>query len=118
MAVVSRQTGPGEWSRPFFVPAAYLQESAELAYAGNVHVAQGRTVDRGHLVVDGGATRSLVYTGATRGREKNTIHVSDRGAGPGAAEPGRAGGLHRRRDPAGRRAAPPGRHRRAPGRCR
>ena len=25
MAVVSRQTGPGEWSRPFFVPAAYLR---------------------------------------------------------------------------------------------
>ena len=40
-----RRTGPGEWSRPFFVPAAYLEENAELDYAGNVHVAQGRTVD-------------------------------------------------------------------------
>ena len=88
MAVVARQTGPGEWSRPFFVPAAYLQESAELAYAGNVHVAQGRTVDRGHLVVDGGATRSLVYTGATRGREKNTIHVTT--GAPDPAQPTRA----------------------------
>ena len=87
MAVVTRQTGPGEWSRPFFVPAAYLQESAELAYAGNVHVAQGRTVDRGHLVVDGGATRSLVYTGATRGREKNTIHVTT--GAPDPAQPTR-----------------------------
>ncbi len=88
MAVVRRQTGPGEWSRPFFVPAAYLQESAELAYAGNVHVAQGRTVDTGHLVVDGGATRSLVYTGATRGREKNTIHVTT--GPPDPAQPSRA----------------------------
>ena len=88
MAVVSRQTGPGEWSRPFFVPAAYLQESAELAYAGNVHVAQGRTVDRGHLVVDAGASRSLVYTGATRGREKNTIHVTT--GAPDPAQPSRA----------------------------
>ena len=88
MAVVSRQTGPGEWSRPFFVPAAYLQESAELAYAGNVHVAQGRTVDRGHLVVDAGASRSLVYTGATRGREKNTIHVTT--GAPDPAQPNRA----------------------------
>jgi len=88
MAVVTRQTGPGEWSRPFFVPAAYLRQSAELAYAGNVHVAQGRTVDAGHLVVGAGATRSLVYTGATRGREKNTIHV-ETGA-PDPAQPGRA----------------------------
>jgi conjugative relaxase-like TrwC/TraI family protein len=88
MAVVTRQTGPGEWSRPFFVPAAYLQESAELAYAGNVHVAQGRTVDRGHLVVDGNATRSLVYTGTTRGREKNTLHVTT--GPPDPAQPKRA----------------------------
>lgn len=75
LAVVSRQTGPDQWSRPFFVPVAYLQSDAELAYAGNVHVAQGGTVDRGHLVVDSGAIRSQVYTGATRGREKNTIHM-------------------------------------------
>jgi conjugative relaxase-like TrwC/TraI family protein len=88
MAVVRRQAGPGEWSRPFFVPAAYLQESAELAYAGNVHVAQGRTVERGHLVVDSGANRNLVYTGATRGREKNTIHVET--GPPDPAQPGRA----------------------------
>ena len=88
LAVVSRQTGPGEWSKRFFVPVAYLEQSAELAYAGNVHVAQGRTVDRGHLVVDGGANRSLVYTGATRGREKNTIHVST--GAPDPAQPSRA----------------------------
>ncbi|HEY1319054.1 MAG TPA: MobF family relaxase [Streptosporangiaceae bacterium] len=88
LAVVSRQTGPGEWSKRFFVPAAYLEQSAELAYAGNVHVAQGRTVDTGHLVVDGGANRSLVYTGATRGREKNTIHVTT--GPPDPAQPARA----------------------------
>ena len=75
LAAVVRQTGPDQWSRPFFVPVAYLESSAELGYAGNVHVAQGASVDRGHLVVDAGANRSLVYTGSTRGREKNTIHV-------------------------------------------
>ena len=88
LAVVRRQTGPGQWSEPFFVPVAYLRESAELAYAGNVHVAQGRTVDRGHLVVDGGANRSQVYTGATRGREKNTIGVVT--GAPDPAQPSRA----------------------------
>ena len=88
LAAVVRQTGPGQWSRPFHVPVAYLQQSAELAYAGNVHVAQGRTVDRGHLVVDSGANRSLVYTGATRGREKNTFHVVT--GPPDPAQPTRA----------------------------
>jgi hypothetical protein len=88
LAVVRRQVSLGEWSEPFFVPVAYLRESAELAYAGNVHVAQGRTVDRGHLVVDGGANRSQVYTGATRGREKNTIGVVT--GAPDPAQPSRA----------------------------
>ena len=71
--------------RPGGLPA---RSRAELAYAGNVHVAQGRTVDRGHLVVDSGAVRSLVYTGATRGREKNTIHVVT--GAPDPAQPTRA----------------------------
>jgi conjugative relaxase-like TrwC/TraI family protein len=115
VAAVSRMTGPGQWSRPFFVPAAYLEQSAELAYAGNVHVAQGRTVDTGHLVVDASATRHLVYTGATRGREKNTIHVVT--GAPDPAQPGRAereaytdaairhaAGLRRQGDVAGARA--------------
>ena len=39
-------------------------------------------------MVDGGATRSLVYTGATRGREKNTIHVVT--GAPDPAQPSRA----------------------------
>ena len=88
LATVRRQTGPDQWSRPFHVPVAYLESDGELAYAGNVHVAQGRTVDRGHLVVDGGANRSSVYVGATRAREKNTIHVVT--GPPDPAQPTRA----------------------------
>ena len=88
LAAVRRQTGPDQWSRPFFVPVAYLESDGELAYAGNVHVAQGRTVERAHLVVDGGANRSLVYVGATRAREKNTIHVVT--GPPDPAQPTRA----------------------------
>ena len=55
LAAVRRQTGPDQWSRPFHVPVAYLESDAELAYAGNVHVAEGATVDRGHTVIDAGA---------------------------------------------------------------
>ena len=113
MAVVSRQTGPGEWSRPFFVPAAYLQESAELAYAGNVHVAQGRTVDRGHLVVDAGASAawSTPAPPAAGRRTRSTSrpgHLTRRSrAGPsGRPTPtprsGRAAELRRQGDIAGR----------------
>ncbi len=57
-AVAQRQlTSPArtaEWSDEFTVPAAYLEQNAELAYAGNVYVAQGRTVDTAHLVVSRG----------------------------------------------------------------
>ncbi len=88
LAVVSRRTGPGQWSRPFLVPAAYLEESAELDYAGNVHIAQGRTVDTGHLVVSEGMTRDQLYVGLTRGREKNTVHVVT--GAPDPAQPTRA----------------------------
>jgi conjugative relaxase-like TrwC/TraI family protein len=88
LAAVRRQTGPGQWSRPFFVPVAYLEEYAESAHAGNVHVAQGRTVDRAHLVVSEGMSRSQFYVGMTRGREKNTVHVVT--GAPDPAQPARA----------------------------
>jgi conjugative relaxase-like TrwC/TraI family protein len=88
LAVVARKTGPGQWSRPFFVPAAYLEQNAELDYAGNVHVAQGRTVDTGHLVVSEGMSRDQLYVGSTRGREKNTLHVVT--GAPDPAQPTRA----------------------------
>jgi hypothetical protein len=64
-----------QWSEEFTVPAAYLERNAELAYAGNVYVAQGRTVDTAHLVLAEGMTRDLLYVGMTRGRERNVAHV-------------------------------------------
>jgi TrwC relaxase/AAA domain len=73
-ATVRRQTGPDAWSASFGVPLSYLAESAELDYAGNVHVAQGRTVDAGHLVVTPSVDRRGVYVGMTRGREENTAY--------------------------------------------
>ncbi len=40
-----------------------------------MHVAQGRTVDTAHLVVDDAAGRESLYVGMTRGRERNTAYV-------------------------------------------
>jgi conjugative relaxase-like TrwC/TraI family protein len=79
-AIAQRQLGRPDpegrqWSGEFTVPAAYLEEHAELAYAGNVFVAQGRTVDTSHLVVSEGMNRDLLYVGMTRGRESNRAHV-------------------------------------------
>jgi TrwC relaxase/AAA domain len=74
-AEVRRQRPDGSWTGPFRVPRSYLARSAELAYAGNVHVAQGRTVDTAHLLVTGTLSRHALYVGMTRGRQANTAHV-------------------------------------------
>jgi hypothetical protein len=63
------------WSAPFFVPDRYLKTNAELNYAGNIHVAQGRTVDTSHLLVTPTVDRRGYYVGTTRGREANTSWV-------------------------------------------
>jgi AAA domain len=68
-------TGKATWSAPFELSADYIERHADLAYAGNVHVAQGRTVDTAHLVVDDTAGRESLYVGMSRGRERNTAYV-------------------------------------------
>ena len=86
-AEVRRQRPDGTWTRPFRVPRAYLADHAELAYAGNVHVAQGRTVDTAHLLVTGTLSRQALYVGMTRGRQANTAHVVTGNTAPPRHEP-------------------------------
>jgi hypothetical protein len=74
-AEVRRQRPDGTWTGTFRVPRSYLARNAELGYAGNVHVAQGRTVDTAHLLVTDSLSRQALYVGMTRGRESNTAHV-------------------------------------------
>jgi conjugative relaxase-like TrwC/TraI family protein len=74
-AEVRRQRLDGTWTVTFRVPRSYLAANAELAYAGNVHVAQGRTVDTAHLLVTGSLSRQALYVGMTRGRQANTAYV-------------------------------------------
>ena len=74
-AEVRRQRLDGTWTGPFRVPRSYLAQHAELAYGGNVHVAQGRTVDTAHLLVTETLSRQALYVGMTRGRQSNTAHV-------------------------------------------
>ena len=74
-AAVRRQRLDGTWTEPFRVPRSYLAHSAELGYGGNVHVAQGRTVDTAHLLVTSTLSWQALYVGMTRGRQANTAHV-------------------------------------------
>jgi AAA domain/TrwC relaxase len=74
-AQVRRRELDGTWTRPFLIPRDYLADSAELDYAGNTHVGQGRTVDTAHLLVTSTLSRRSFYVGLTRGRESNTAHI-------------------------------------------
>jgi len=86
-AEVRRQRLDGAWTGPFRVPRSYLAHNAELGYAGNVHVAQGRTIDTAHLLVTGTLSRQALYVGMTRGRESNTAHVVTGQTAPPGHEP-------------------------------
>ena len=46
-----------------------------LGYATTIAGAQGRTVDRGHVVVTPRTTSASLYVGMTRGRDTNHAHV-------------------------------------------
>ena len=86
-AEVRRQRLDGTWTGTFRVPRSYLAASAELAYAGNVHVAQGRTVDTAHLLVTDSLSRQALYVGMTRGRQSNTAHIITGTTAPPGHEP-------------------------------
>ncbi len=57
------------------LPADYVKEHTELAYASTAYRAQGRTVDTAHAMVTPTTTREVLYVSATRGRESNHIYV-------------------------------------------
>ena len=86
-AEVRRQRPDGTWTERFRVPRAYLARYAELAYAGNIHVAQGRTVDTAHLLVTDTLSRQALYVGMTRGRQSNTAHVVTGNTAPPGHQP-------------------------------
>ena len=68
---VQRANGGGK----VVLPAAYVAEHVELAYASSAHRAQGRTVDTAHALVSSTTTREVLYVSATRGRESNRLYV-------------------------------------------
>ncbi|MGC9962096.1 MAG: MobF family relaxase [Acidimicrobiales bacterium] len=57
------------------LPADYVAEHVELAYATTAHRSQGRTVGTAHALVSPSTTREALYVAATRGREANLLYV-------------------------------------------
>jgi hypothetical protein len=68
---VRRAGGHGE----VVLPADYVANHVELAYATTAHRAQGRTVDTAHTLVSAATTREVLYVSATRGRSSNRLYV-------------------------------------------
>jgi hypothetical protein len=68
---VARSNGGGQ----VVLPAPYVTEHVDLAYASTTHRAQGRTVDTAHAMVSPTTTREVLYVSATRGREVNRLYV-------------------------------------------
>jgi len=69
--VVQRVNGGGS----VVLPAPYVAEHVELAYATTAHGAQGMTVDTSHGLVTPLTTREALYVAATRGRDSNHMYV-------------------------------------------
>ena len=57
------------------LPARYVAADVVLGYATTIAGAQGRTVDRGHVVVTPRTTSASLYVGMSRGRDANHAHV-------------------------------------------
>lgn len=61
------------------LPAAYVAEHVELAYAQTCHASQGRTVDRSFLYLDAPTGAAGIYVPMTRGRESSEAFIVLRG---------------------------------------
>ncbi|RFU21034.1 TrwC relaxase [Geodermatophilus marinus] len=57
------------------LPADYVTEHVELAYASTAHGVQGNTVSAAHVVIGDQTGAASAYVGMTRGRLSNTAHL-------------------------------------------
>ena len=94
-AEVVRRLPGGAWSARFLVPRSYLACDAELQYAGNIHVAQGRTARHLARAGHGHAVPAIPLRGhVPRAREQYRAR-GDRGNRAGRKGAVRAGDRRR-----------------------
>ena len=68
------------------LPAKYVRQHGELAYATTAYAAQGETVDQAHLLIGEGTGAAAAYVGMTRGRNRNTAHLVAESLGEARAQ--------------------------------
>ena len=71
LSIYNRDAGGGSRT----LPAAYVREHVELAYATTVHGAQGETTHTGHLLLGEHTPAAAAYVAMTRGRQNNVAHL-------------------------------------------
>jgi DNA transposition AAA+ family ATPase len=57
------------------LPADYVKQHVELAWATTAYGAQGETVPCAHVLIGESTSATAAYVGMTRGRENNTAHL-------------------------------------------
>lgn len=57
------------------LPAGYVRDHVELAYATTAHGVQGDTTTSAHAVIGVHTSAASAYVGMTRGRETNVAHL-------------------------------------------
>ena len=57
------------------LPAGYVRQHVELAYATTAHRAQGMTTDTAHVLADATVARETFYVAMTRGRRSNQAYL-------------------------------------------
>ena len=58
------------------LPAGYVEDAVELAYAVTAHRVQGATTDTAHSLITPEMTREALYVASTRGRERTTWYAA------------------------------------------
>jgi hypothetical protein len=71
-----------EWSAPFVISRAYVQQNCDLGYAQTWNTIEGQTVSVGIALASGKRTREGLYVGMSRGAQRNEVY-----AYPSAQEP-------------------------------
>jgi conjugative relaxase-like TrwC/TraI family protein len=66
---------PRTYGQVRVLPPDYVEVNVELGYAGTTHAVQGRSIDTDHQLDDGRLNRAALYSGQTRGRERNTVYL-------------------------------------------
>lgn len=74
-AVWATERAAGRRARSVRLPADYVSDDTQLAYAATAYGVQGVTAAEAHTIVNDETGAASVYVGMTRGRSSNRLHL-------------------------------------------